>query len=140
MNIKCTFSFTNNILQPFPTQRTALHLAAWLNPAAVPILLEANADVNALDSWKVKVDFMRYEYNTFSFTILTLTRTIFNPGNRSSLCCRIQPVCCADPAGVQRRCQRGEPFQRLASVVGCKEGSPRGRNCPLCGRSKPSPG
>ena len=51
MNIKCTFSITNNILQPFPTQLTALHLAAICNPAAVPVLLEANADVNVVDSW-----------------------------------------------------------------------------------------
>ena len=36
--------------KPFPTQRTALHLAARYNTAAVPILLEANADVNAVDS------------------------------------------------------------------------------------------
>ena len=49
MNIKCTFSITNNILQPFPTQNTALHLAARFNPSAVPVLLEANADVNVLD-------------------------------------------------------------------------------------------
>ena len=48
MNIKCTFSFTNNILQPFPTQLTALHLAARFNPAAVPVLLEANARVNVV--------------------------------------------------------------------------------------------
>ena len=86
MNIKCTFSFTNNILQPFPTQITALHLAAHFNPAAVPVLLEANADVNALDSWKVKLDLMRYENNTFSFTIATL-KTIFHPANCSPLCC-----------------------------------------------------
>ena len=50
MNIKCTFSITNNILQPFPTQLTALHLAARFNPAAVPVLLEANARVNVLTS------------------------------------------------------------------------------------------
>ena len=49
MNIKCTFSFTNNILQPFPTQVTPLHLAARSNPAAVPILLEANARVNVVN-------------------------------------------------------------------------------------------
>ena len=49
MNIKCTFSFTNNILQPFPTQQTALHLAANFNPAAVPVLLEANAEVNVVN-------------------------------------------------------------------------------------------
>ena len=49
MNIKCTFSITNNILQPFPTQLTALHLAARFNPAAVPVLLEANARVNVVD-------------------------------------------------------------------------------------------
>ena len=48
MNIKCTFSITNNILQPFPTQLTALHLAARFNPAAVPVLLEAKARVNVL--------------------------------------------------------------------------------------------
>ena len=42
---------TNIILQPFPTQSTALHLAAYYNPAAVPVLLEANAEVNALDYW-----------------------------------------------------------------------------------------
>ena len=48
MNIKCTFSITNSILQPFPTQLTALHLAAWFNPAAVPVLLEANARVNVV--------------------------------------------------------------------------------------------
>ena len=51
MNIKCTFSITNNIPQPFPTQRTALHLAAYFNPAAVPVLLEANAEVNVVDYW-----------------------------------------------------------------------------------------
>ena len=39
---------TNIILQPFPTQSTALHLAAYYNPAAVPVLLEANADVNVV--------------------------------------------------------------------------------------------
>ena len=50
MNIKCTFFFTNNILQPFPTQYTALHLAAMFNPAAVSVLLEANADVNVVSS------------------------------------------------------------------------------------------
>ena len=50
MNVKCIFSFTNNILQPFPTQQTALHLAALFNPAAVPVLLEAHADVNVVDS------------------------------------------------------------------------------------------
>ena len=49
MNVKCTFSFTNNILQPFPTQSTALHLAAYYNPAAVPVLLEANAEVNVVN-------------------------------------------------------------------------------------------
>ena len=49
MNIKCTFSFTNNILQPFPTQLTALHLAARFKTAAVPVLLEANARVNVVD-------------------------------------------------------------------------------------------
>ena len=90
-------SITNNILQPFPTQQTALHLAAWFNPAAVPILLEANADVNALTNYKVKLDFMRYEYNTFSFTIVTF-KTISHPVDRSPLCCRKQPVRCADPA------------------------------------------
>ena len=50
MNIKCTFSITNNIPQPFPTQRTAIHLAAYFNPAAVPVLLEANAEVNVVNS------------------------------------------------------------------------------------------
>ena len=50
MNIKFTFSITNYIFQPFPpTQSTALHLAAELNPAAVPVLLEANAEVNVVD-------------------------------------------------------------------------------------------
>ena len=49
MNIKCTFSITNNILQPFPTQLTALHHAAQYNPSAVPILLEANARVNVVN-------------------------------------------------------------------------------------------
>ena len=72
MNIICILSITNNILQHFPTQITALHLAAIYNPAAVPVLLEANAEVNLLDSDKVKLDFMRYEYSTFSFTIVTL--------------------------------------------------------------------
>ena len=48
MNIKCTFSFTIVILQPFPTQTTALHLAAKFNPTAVPVLLEANARVNVV--------------------------------------------------------------------------------------------
>ena len=48
MNVKCTLSITNNILQPFPTQLTALHLAAEFNPAAVPVLLEANARVNVV--------------------------------------------------------------------------------------------
>ena len=43
---------TNIILQPFPTQSTALHLAAYYNPAAVPVLLEADADVNVVDNWK----------------------------------------------------------------------------------------
>ena len=38
------------ILQPFPTQLTALHLAAIFNPAAVPVLLEANAEVNVVDN------------------------------------------------------------------------------------------
>ena len=52
MNIKCTFSFTIVILQPFPTQLTALHLAARFNPAAVPVLLEANPDVNVLNGTK----------------------------------------------------------------------------------------
>ena len=52
MNIKCTFSVTNNIPQPFPTQFTALHFAAQYNPAAVPVLLEANADVNVLNGTK----------------------------------------------------------------------------------------
>ena len=42
---------TNIILQPFPTQSTALHLAAYYNPAAVPVLLEANAEVNVVDYW-----------------------------------------------------------------------------------------
>ena len=51
MNIKCTFSITNNILQPFPTQITALHLAAEFNPAAVPVLLEANANVNVVNGY-----------------------------------------------------------------------------------------
>ena len=51
MNIKCTFSITNNILQPFPTQLTALHLAAEFNPAAVPVLLEANAEVNVVTGY-----------------------------------------------------------------------------------------
>ncbi len=51
MNIKCTPSITNNILRPFPTQQTALHLAAYCNPAAVPVLLEAKADVNVVDGW-----------------------------------------------------------------------------------------
>ena len=48
MNVKCTFSIKNNILKPFPTQYTALHLAAIFNPAAVPVLLDANADVNVV--------------------------------------------------------------------------------------------
>ena len=39
---------SKKILQPFPTQYTALHLAAWFNPAAVPVLLEANAEVNVV--------------------------------------------------------------------------------------------
>ena len=51
MNIKCTFSIKNIILQPFPTQSTALHLAAYYNPAAVPVLLEANARVNVVDGF-----------------------------------------------------------------------------------------
>ena len=42
---------TNIILQPFPTQSTALHLAAYYNPAAVPVLLEANAEVNVVTGY-----------------------------------------------------------------------------------------
>ena len=41
-------TFSN--LCPFPNQLTALHLAAFYNPAVVPVLLEANADVNVLDA------------------------------------------------------------------------------------------
>ena len=40
-----------SLSKPFPTQVTALHLAAEYNPAAVPVLLEANADVNVLDGY-----------------------------------------------------------------------------------------
>ena len=39
-----------SLSKPFPTQYTALHIAAANNPSAVPVLLEYNADVNALDS------------------------------------------------------------------------------------------
>ena len=42
---------TNIILQLFPTQSTALHLAAYYNPAAVPVLLEANARVNVVTGY-----------------------------------------------------------------------------------------
>ena len=35
--------------KPFSTQWTALHYAAVNNPSAVPILLEANAEVNVMD-------------------------------------------------------------------------------------------
>ena len=41
-----------SLSKPFPTQFTALHLAARFNPAAVPVLLEANADVNVLNGTK----------------------------------------------------------------------------------------
>ena len=40
-----------SLSKPFPTQQTALHLAAWYNLSAVPVLLEYNADVNVLDRW-----------------------------------------------------------------------------------------
>ena len=63
MNIKCTFSFTNNILQPFPTQITPLHLAARSNPAAVPILLEANARVNVVTDSNASPLFYAALYN-----------------------------------------------------------------------------
>ena len=38
-----------SLSKPFPTQWTALHYAAVNNPSAVPILLEANAEVNVMD-------------------------------------------------------------------------------------------
>ena len=38
-----------SLSKPFPTQWTALHYAAVNNPSAVPILLEANAEVNVID-------------------------------------------------------------------------------------------
>ena len=63
LNIICTFSITNNILQPFPTQQTALHLAAEHNPAAVPILLEANARVNVVTDSNASPLFYAALYN-----------------------------------------------------------------------------
>ena len=54
---------TNIILQPFPTQSTALHLAAYYNPAAVPVLLEANAEVNVVNGWDCSPLFYAALYN-----------------------------------------------------------------------------
>ena len=42
----------HNCHSPIISQNTALHFAAELNPAAVPVLLEANADVNVLNGTK----------------------------------------------------------------------------------------
>ena len=39
----------HNCHPPIISQNTALHFAAELNPAAVPVLLEANAEVNVVD-------------------------------------------------------------------------------------------
>ena len=39
----------HNCHSPIISQNTALHFAAELNPAAVPVLLEANADVNVVN-------------------------------------------------------------------------------------------
>ena len=51
MNITHSPSQLSLSLKPFSTQDTALHFAAADNPSAVPILLEYNADVNALDRY-----------------------------------------------------------------------------------------
>ena len=40
----------HNCHPPIISQNTALHFAAELNPAAVPVLLEANADPNVLNT------------------------------------------------------------------------------------------
>ena len=40
----------HNCHSPIISQNTALHFAAELNPAAVPVLLEANADPNVLNT------------------------------------------------------------------------------------------
>ena len=40
----------HNCHSPIISQNTALHFAAELNPAAVPVLLEANARVNVVSS------------------------------------------------------------------------------------------
>ena len=40
----------HNCHSPIISQNTALHFAAELNPEAVPVLLEANADVNVLNT------------------------------------------------------------------------------------------
>ena len=48
MNITHIPSQWSLSLKPFSTQETALHYAARYNPSAVPILLEYNADVNAV--------------------------------------------------------------------------------------------
>ena len=49
MNIIHSPSQLSLSLQTLSTQWTPLHLAAAHNPSAVPILLEANTDVNVLD-------------------------------------------------------------------------------------------